>query len=258
MTNIHSTAIVSSKAELGNNVTVAPYAIIEDDVIIGDDCQIGPHAIIYNGARLGKNVRISQGASVANLPQDLRFKDEKTFFVIGDNCVIREFVTLHRASVDGSESRIGKNCFIMAYAHVAHDCRLGDNVILANSVQIGGHAVLEDYVIIGGSTPIHQFTRVGQHSMIGGGFRITVDVPPYVLAANEPLRYCGLNIVGLKRRGFTEAQIADIKKTYDILYNSGLNFSQSKERINNEMNQSAHAMIILEFLENTKRTLLRR
>ena len=213
MTKIDSTAVVSSKAEIGNDVTIGPYAIIHDDVVIGDNCDIGPFAVLYNGARLANNIKIYQGASVANTPQDLKFSVKTTsYFYIGDNTEIREFVTLHKATTDGGESRIGKNCYLMAYSHIAHDCIVGDNVILANSVQIGGHAQLGDYVIIGGSTPVHQFTRVGEHSMIGGGFRIVVDVPPYVLAGNEPLRYAGLNVIGLKRRGFSQEDIAEMKK----------------------------------------------
>jgi UDP-N-acetylglucosamine acyltransferase len=258
MTKIDSTAIVSSKAEIGNDVTIGPYAIVQDDVVIGDNCDIGPSAVLYNGTRLANNVKIFQGASVANLPQDVKFSDEVSYFYIGENTQIREFVTLHRATIDGGESRIGKNCMLMAYSHIAHDCKVGDNVILANSVQVGGHAELGDYVIIGGSTPVHQFTRVGEHSMIGGGFRIVVDVPPYVLAGNEPLRYAGLNVIGIKRRGFSPEEISEIKKTYDILYNSGLNFSQAKIRIKEELSGSSRAMKIHDFLENTKRTLLRR
>ena len=258
MNEIHNTAIVSSKAELGENVKVGPYAIIEDDVVIGDGSTIGPHAAIYDGARIGENVKIFQGASVSNLPQDLKFSDEKTYFEIGDNTQIREFVTLHRATIDGNSSKVGENCLIMAYSHVAHDCVLGNNVILANSVQIGGHVKMGDYAIIGGGTPIHQFSHIGEHSMVGGGLVITCDIPPYVLAGRAPLRYAGLNAIGLKRRGFTAEDLAVIKKTYDLLYNSGLNFSQAKEKIKEEISNEKLAMNIYNFLENTKRTVLRK
>jgi len=164
MNNIHSTAIVSSKAKLGNNVTVLPYAIIEDNVEIGDDCKIGSHAVIYSGARIGNRVIIHQSASVANVPQDLKFANEESLFMIGDDTIIREFVTLHRGTKDSGFSRVGKNCLIMAYAHVAHDCTIGDNCILSNGVQIAGHVTIEDYVIIGGLTPVHQFCIVGQQN----------------------------------------------------------------------------------------------
>jgi len=207
MNNIHSTAIVSGKAKLGDNITISQYAIVEDDVEIGNDCEIGPHAVIYNGARVGNRVKIKQAAAVSNVSQDLKYAGEEAFFYIGDDTVIREYVTLHKGTSETGFSRIGKNCLFMAYSHVAHDVVVGDNCIIANSVQIAGHVTIEDYVIIGGSTPVHQFCNVGQHSMVGGGFRIVKDVPPYVMGGSEPLKYSGLNLVGLRRRGFSNEDI---------------------------------------------------
>ncbi|MBU1099928.1 MAG: acyl-ACP--UDP-N-acetylglucosamine O-acyltransferase [Bacteroidetes bacterium] len=258
MNEIHETAIISSKAQLGNNIKVGPFSIIHDDVIIDEGTTIGSHAVIYDGARIGKNVQIFQGASVSNTPQDYGYKGERTFFSIGDNTIIREFVSLHKATKEGGTSSVGKNCMLMAYCHVGHDSVLGDNVILANDVHIGGHTVIENFAIVGGGTPIHQFSRIGQHSMTGGGLVITCDVPPYVLAGRAPLRYAGMNSIGLRRRGFTPEDIAVIKKTYDILYNSGLNFSQAKERIKDELSDKPKAMIIYDFLGKTKRTILRK
>ena len=256
MVTIHPTAIVSSKAKLGNNVNVLPFAIIEDDVEIGNDCSVGPHAVIYNGARIGNNVIIHQGASIAHIPQDLGFSGEETFFYVGDNTIIHEFVTLHKGTKSTGFSSVGKNCFLMAYSHVAHDSTVGDNCILANGVQIAGHCVLEDYVTIGGLTPVHQFCKVGQHSMTGGGFRIVQDLPPFILAGNEPLRYSGLNVIGLRRRGFNNDDIATLKKAYAILYDKAYNVSQAREKITAELGDNKYVQTILEFLKDSKRGII--
>jgi len=256
MNTIHSTAIVSGKAKIGNNVTILPYTIIEDNVEIGDDCTIGPSAVIYNGARIGNRVRIHQSASVANVPQDLKFANEDSLFIIEDDTIIREFVTLHRGTKDTGFSRIGKKCLLMAYAHVAHDSVIGDNCILSNGVQIAGHVKIEDYVIIGGLSPVHQFCIVGQHAMIGGGFRAVQDVPPYILAANEPLEYKGLNLVGLRRRGFSLPDIEALKKTYGYIYSKSLNVSQAKEKIVEELGDNLLVKNVLDFLSRSKRGLI--
>ncbi|MCF8305226.1 MAG: acyl-ACP--UDP-N-acetylglucosamine O-acyltransferase [Ignavibacteriales bacterium] len=251
--NIHKLANVSSGAKIGNNTTVHPFAYIEEDVEIGESCSIGPGACIYNGARIGSGVKIFQGASISNLPQDLKYANEPTLFYVGDNTTIREFVTLHRGTVETGFSKLGKNCLIMAYAHIAHDCVLGDNIILANSVQLGGHVHLEDWVIVGGTTPIHQFVKVGRHAMIGGGFRATSDIPPFVLAAGEPLKYSGINLVGLRRRGFTNNELNQLKQIYTIIYNSGNNWAQAKEILNLEFSGNALSEEIINFIESSKR-----
>lgn len=256
MINIHPTAIVSPKARLCENITIGPYAIINDDVEIGNDCFIGPHAVIYDGARIGNNVKIYQGASVSHVPQDLKFDGQPTEFIIGDNTTIHEHVTLHRGTHETGKSSIGKNCLLMAYTHVAHDCRIGNNCILANGVQIGGHAQLEDWVTIGGLTPVHQFCRIGQHSMVGGGFRAVQDVPPFILAGNEPLTYSGLNIIGLRRRGFSNDDIATLKQAYTYIYNSGLNFSQGKEKAAQELGHNPLVQQVLEFITKSKRGII--
>jgi UDP-N-acetylglucosamine acyltransferase len=253
MNNIHSTAIVSGKAKLGDNIIVGPYAIIEDDVEIGNDCEIGPYAVLYNGARLGSRIKIKQSAAVSNVSQDLKYAGEVTYFYIGDDTVIREFVTLHKGTSETGQSRIGKNCLFMAYSHVAHDVVVGDNCIIANSVQIAGHVTIEDYVIIGGSTPVHQFCNVGQHSMIGGGFRIVKDVPPYVMGGSEPLKFSGLNLIGLRRRGFSNDDIMTIKKAYQLLYYSGMNFSEALKRISQELGDNPYVQNIIKFVEKSHR-----
>lgn len=257
MSKIHPTAVVSSKAKLGDNIEIAPYAIIEEDVEIGNDCYIGPHAVIYNGARIKNRVTILQSASIAHLPQDFTYKGEQTVFIVEDDTMIREFVSLHKGTQSTGISRVGKNCYLMAYSHVAHDCILGDNCILSNGVQVGGHVTIEDYVIIGGLTPVHQFCRVGQHSMIGGGFRITQDVPPYILGASEPLKYSGVNSIGLRRRGFSNDDIMLIKKAYGLIYSKALNVSQAKDKIMNEIGlENIYIKNILDFLNESKRGLI--
>lgn len=255
--NIHPTAIISKKAKIGNNISVGPYSIIEDDVVIGDDCQIGPSVSIYNGARIGNRVKIFQGASVSNIPQDLKFGFEESLFEIGDDTVIREFATLHRGTKESGTSIVGKNCLLMAYAHVAHDCIVGNNCILANLVQLGGHVHVEDWVIIGGGTVVHQFEHIGMHAMVGGGFRVTSSVPPFVLAAGEPLKYSGLNTIGLRRRGFSNEEIQTIKEIYSYIFTKGLNHTQSKEKIESEFGSNEYAKSILKFIQESKRGIIR-
>lgn len=255
--NIHSTAIVSPKAHLGNNITIGPYSLIEDDVVIGDNCNIGQHVVIYNGARLGKDIKIFQGASVSNCPQDLKFANEETLFEVGDGTTIREFATLHRGTIESGSSKVGKNCLLMAYTHVAHDCIVGDNVILANLVQLGGHVEVDDWVIIGGAAVVHQFEKIGKHAMIGGGYRVTSDVPPYILAAGEPLKFTGLNSVGLRRRGFSNDEIQKLKDIYNIIYGKKYNLSQAKEQIKLRFEDDEHASEVLRFLDNSKRGITR-
>jgi UDP-N-acetylglucosamine acyltransferase len=255
MNHIHSTAIISKKAKIADNVTVGPYAVIEDDVEIGNDCQIGPHVVIYNGARIENKVTIHQGASVSHVPQDLKFGNEKTYLHIGDDCVIHEFVTLHRGTKETGHTRIGKNCLFMAYSHVAHDNVIGDNCILANAVQLAGHVHIENYVILGGGVLVHQFSSIGQHSMVGGGYRVPQDVPPFTLMAGEPLRYSGLNVVGLRRRGFSNEDIQALKKAYGYIYSKSLNVSQALARIKSEFNNK-YVDVVVEFISKSKRGLI--
>lgn len=258
MNIIHPTAIVSGKAKLGNNITVSAYAIIEDDVEIAQDTMIGPHTVIYDGARIGEQVKIMQGASVSNIPQDLKYANEESFFYVGDGTVIREFVTLHRGTAETGFSRVGKNCLIMAYAHVAHDVVLGNNCIISNLVQIGGFVTIGDYVVIGGNTSVHQFSKIGDHAMAGGGLRISKDIPPYVLAGNDPIRYSGLNTVGLRRRGYSNEDIETLKKAYHLLFESGLNITQAKLKMQEEYKHNNLVQNILKFLDESDRGIIRK
>jgi len=257
MTNIHKTALVSSKAQIGENISVGPFTFIEDDVVIGDNCIIGPNVCIYDGARIGNNVKIYQGASVSNHPQDLKFENEESIFEVGDGSIIREFATLHRGTKESKISKIGKNCLLMAYAHVAHDCIVGDNCILANLVQLGGHVHIDDWVIIGGGSLVHQFGIVGKHTMIGGGFRAIADVPPYILAAGEPLTYSGLNTVGLRRRGFSNDEIKQLKEIYSIIFSKNHNLSQAKDKVKNNFDGNDLAKTVLDFLEKSSRGIIK-
>lgn len=257
-TNIHPTAIVDPKAKLGENVVVGPYAIIEGDVEIGDNGQIGPHACVYNGARVGKNVKILQSAAVSNVPQDLKYDNEETYFYVGDNCVIREYVTLHRGTKETGYSKIGNNCLIMAYAHIAHDCVLGDNCIVSNAVQVAGHINIEDFVIIGGGALIHQFSKIGKHAMVGGGCMIRQDVPPYVIIGSDPTRYAGLNVVGLRRRGFSNDDISAIKEAYTVIYNSNLNVSEAKKILQDDMSDNEFVKSIIDFIDGSNRGIIKK
>lgn len=254
--SIDNHATVSPKAQLGDNVVVGPYAIIEDDVVIGGGTHIASHALIANGARIGKECRIHHGAVIATIPQDLKFHGEMTLLEVGDHTTIREYATLNRGTHARGKTTIGNHCFIMAYAHVAHDCSIGNHVILANAVNMAGHVMIEDYVVVGGIVAIHQFTRIGRHAMIGGGFRATKDVPPYVLAGQEPLAFTGLNVVGLKRRNFLPETIDLIEKAYNLIYNSSLNVSQALDKIKAELKLTEEIKHIVDFIEKSKRGII--
>jgi len=255
--NIHPTAIIDKKAELADNVMVGPFTVIEGDVIIDSGTRIDSHVHIADGARIAKNCHIHHGSVISTLPQDLKFKNEKTFLEIGDNTEIREYTTLNRGTSHRGKSKVGKDCYLMAYAHVAHDCFIGDNCIIANAVQLAGHVTIEDWVIIGGVTPIHQFCQIGQHAFIGGGLRVIKDVPPYILAADSPLSYKGVNVIGLRRRGFKGDTIRNLQRCYRYLYRSHLNTSQAVEKIKSDLNDIPEIKSILEFIEKSERGIIK-
>jgi UDP-N-acetylglucosamine acyltransferase len=256
MNHIHPTSIVGSKAKLGDNITIGAYTIIEDDVEIGDDCNIGTHVVIYDGARIGYRVSIYQGASVANKPQDLKFGGEKSLFIIGDDTVVREFATLHRGTSDTGKSQVGKNCLLMAYSHIPHDCVVGDNCVIANGVQIAGHTEVGDWVIIGGLATVHQFVIIGDHVMIGGVSKIRQDVPPFIVVAHEPAKFAGLNVIGLRRRDFESEDIEILKETYNYIYDKSLNVSQARKIIESKLDHNVHVQNVLNFLSRSKRGLV--
>lgn len=253
---IHKTAVVDPAAEIGSNVEIGPFSVIEAGVEIGDNCHIASHVLVASGTQLGRECRIFKGAVVGTIPQDLKFGGEESSLIVGDGTVIREFCTMNRGTEEGGAiTRVGANCLLMAYVHVAHDCFLGDNVILANGVNMAGHVTIEDFAGISGLTIIHQFVCIGRHSYIGGGSRVPKDVPPFILANGDPLRYFGLNTVGLKRRGFTSEQIANIKRAYHYIYRSRLNLTQAVEAIRNDLERTEEIKIILDFIESSERGL---
>jgi len=255
--NIHSTAIVDPKAELAEDVSIGPYSIVHGDVKIDAKTEIGPHVLIDSGTIIGRNCKIHKGAILGTPPQDLKFGGEKTYLRIGDNTIIREYATLNRGTEWRGETVIGKNCFIMIYAHVAHDCLIGDHVILANSVNLAGHIEIGDYVIIGGIVPVHQFVKIGSHSIIGGGFRVQKDVCPFMMVAGYPLKTVGLNLVGLKRRGFSEKSIDILRQVYKIVFRSKLNTSQAVEKIKNEIELIPEVKEILNFIQKSDRGIIK-
>ncbi len=256
MVEIHPTAVISSQAELGENVVVGPYAVIEDDVVIGDESYIGPHVYVHSGSRLGSRVRVEKGAVLGSDPQDLKYKGEKTYLEIGDHTTIREFATLNRGTDAHYKTVVGSHCFLMAYVHVAHDCIIGNHVVIANSVQMAGHVEIDDFAGIGGLTAIHQFVRIGKHCFVGGGLRVTKDVPPFVLAMGEPIRFGGTNFVGLQRRGFSSESLKVIKQAYRLVYRSNLKLSEALERLRTEFNQSPEVAEIIQFLQKSERGII--
>jgi UDP-N-acetylglucosamine acyltransferase len=247
----------NGKAELSNDVEVGPLSVIEDDVVIGDGCKIQSHALIASGTRLGKNIFIGKGAVLGTKPQDLKFKNEKTYLEIGDNTVIREFATLNRGTDFSYKTTVGRNCTLMAYVHVAHDCVIGNNVILSNAVNMAGHVVIEDNVGVGGITAIHQFVRIGQHCFISGCSGIAKDVPPYILAMGIPSTYAGTNHIGLSRRGFDKEVILEIKRAYRLIYRSNLMVSDAVQKIEESLKPLPEIQNITEFVKKSERGIIR-
>jgi UDP-N-acetylglucosamine acyltransferase len=250
-------ANVHPEAKIGSNVTIEPFATIQKNVSIGDGSWIGPNVVVWEGARLGKNVKIFPGASVSAVPQDLKFAGEETETFIGDNTVIREFVTISRGTSDKYKTVIGSNCLLMAYVHIAHDCIVGNNCILANAVQLAGHVQIDDWAIIGGSSAVHQFVKVGAHVMVSGGSLVRKDIPPYTKAAREPLTYCGINTIGLRRRGFDADKISEIQEIYRYIFLKGLNNSKAIDLVEKELPTSIEKEYIVTFIRGSERGIMK-
>lgn len=257
MKTIHPSAIVSAKAEIGDDVTIGPNAILEDNVVVGDGSIIASSVLLASGASIGMNVQISHGAVIGTKPQDLKFGGEITRAIIGDNTVIREYVTINRGTKAHGETSVGRDCFIMAYAHVAHDCIVGNNVILANSVNMAGHVEIHDWATVGGVVPIHQFVKIGAHCMVGGGFRVPQDICPFALVGGYPLKVVGINSIGLRRRGFSIDRIRILEQAFKILFFSGLNTSQALERIRQEVEQTPDVELVLDFIAKSDRGIIK-
>ena len=250
-------SFIHPEAKIGANVQIGPFCYIDKNVEIGDGTILMPHATVLEGARIGKNVKIFPGAVVSAIPQDLKFRGEETTAVIGDNTTLRECVTINRGTASKGTTIVGSNCLIMAYTHVAHDCKLGNNIILGNASQIAGEVVIDDWAILSGNVLVHQFSRIGGHVMIQGGSRVGKDVPPYVTAGRDPLTFEGLNLVGLRRRNFTSEQIKTIQDIYRLLYQSGLNTTQATQRIVAEIPDCEEKTMIVDFLKGSTRGIIR-
>jgi len=259
MTLIHQTATVDPKAEIGEGVEIGPYSVIEEGVSIGEGTKIGPHVVIREGTEIGKGCHVFQFASIGEAPQFSGYRGEKTFLRIGDRNIIREFVTLHRGTVTGAgKTVIGNDNFIMAYAHVAHDCQIGNQVVMANGATLAGHILIEDYAIIGGLVAIHQFCRVGAFAIIAGVSGILLDIPPYTKAQGVRARLYGLNTVGLKRANFSEETVRALKKAYRIFFRSGLTLEKAMKTLTeDEISRIPEVQHFLQFIKGSKRGISR-
>lgn len=258
MADIHKTAVISHDAELGKDVEVGPYSIIGENVEIGDGTFIGPHVVIEGRTRIGKNNEIYHGATIGEDPQDLKYDGEKTYLFIGDNNIIRENVTIHRGTEEGGgETRIGSDNFIMAYCHVAHDCQLGNNIVMSNAANLAGHVTVEDNAVIAGLTGVHQFVRIGKVAMVGAHSKVVKDVPPYILVDGHPARVNGINVIGLRRNGMKPALRKEVKRAYKILYRSNLSIDKALERMDQELDASEEIEHFLRFLRNVQRGICR-
>jgi len=256
--NIHPTAIVSPDAHLAEGVEIGPYSIIDSDVHIGKNTIIGPHVVIKAHTDIGEGCRFFQFSSIGEVPQDLKFKGETTRVVIGNHNVIREFVTIHRAtSNDIGVTMIGDHNLLMAYCYIAHNCKLGNRIIMSNAANLAGHVHVEDFAIISGMTGVHQFTRIGAHCIIGGASAVSKDIPPFVMAAGNIAKLYGLNMIGLKRRGFKEETINALKQAYKIIFRSSLLLSVAIERVRQEVDDIPEVNHFIEFIKLSQRGICR-
>jgi UDP-N-acetylglucosamine acyltransferase len=256
---IHPTAIIDPKAEIDEGVEVGPYSVIEKGVSIGEGTKIGPHVVIREGTQIGKRCHIFQFASIGEAPQAVAYKGEKTSLLIGDQNIVREFVTLHRGTIKGGgKTVIGNNNFFMAYSHVAHDCQIGNQVFLYNGASLAGHIIIEDYAIIGALSGIHQFCQIGTHAFISGLTGVPLDIPPYMLASGNRAKLFGLNTVGLKRHNFPEETVKALKKAYRTIFRSGLTLENAIKRVEeDEIFQTPEVQHLLHFIQHSKRGINR-
>lgn len=252
-------AFVHPNAKIGKNVVLSPCCYIAEHVEIGDNCWIGPFACINDYVKIGNNCKIFNGAVIGAIPQDLKFQGEESYVEIGNNVMIREYCTISRGTAASGKNKtvIGDDSFLMAYVHVAHDCRVGKHVILVSYTGIAGETEVDDWAIIGGNSSVHQFTRIGCHAMISGASAFSKDVPPYSIVGKRPLVFRGINIVGLRRRGFTLEQIERIKDVYRIIYQSNLNVTDACKKAEEELPDSPEKRTILDFIAASKRGIVR-
>jgi len=254
---IQPLAYIHPQAKIANSVIIDPFAVIHKDVVIGEGTWIGSSVTIMDGARIGKNCRIFPGAVISAIPQDLKYAGEETTAVIGDNTTIREYVTINKGTSDKWETKVGKNCLLMAYCHVAHDCEVGDNCIFSNNTTLAGHITIGDNVVLAGNVAIHQFCKVGSYSFVTGGSLVRKDIPPYVKVAREPLSYAGINSVGLRRRGFTSEKINEIQEIYRILFVKHNNVTKALDIIEAEFKPTEERDEIINFIRNSNRGVMK-
>ena len=254
--SIHPTAIVSPQAELAADVEVGPFAIIGPQVTVGAGSRIAARATLEQNVRLGEGCRVGSGSILGGQPQDLKYAGEETWVEVGDGTVIREYCTINRGTTQSRVTRLGKSCLVMTYVHMAHDCHVGDRVILTNGVQRAGHVTIDECAIVSGLTPVHQFVKIGAYAFVGGMSRVTKDVPPYTKAVGNPMKLYGLNAVGLQRHGFSAETVAELKKAYRLFFRSGLNISQALERARAELTMLPEVENFLQFIEASARGVL--
>ncbi|HEY3423633.1 MAG TPA: acyl-ACP--UDP-N-acetylglucosamine O-acyltransferase [Negativicutes bacterium] len=254
---IHETAVVHPGTRIGKDVEIGPYAVIGENVIIGDGTKIAAHVTIDGWTSIGKNCVIFPSVSIGSEPQDLKFRGEKSYVFIGDETKIREFATVNRATGEGEETRIGSNCLLMAYTHVAHNCVVGNHVVMSNAATLAGHVVVEDRVVIGGLAGVHQFVKIGMNAMIGGASKVVQDVPPFVIVDGHPAKVSGLNNVGMSRAGISLVARQNLKKAYKLLYRSGLSLAQAIAVMEQELESCEEVEHFLRFLRNAERGICR-
>lgn len=254
---IHPLSQIHPEAKIAPNVEIGPFVFIDKNVEIGSGTTITANVTILEGSRIGENSKIFPGAVIGAIPQDLKFKGEDTLAIIGNNTTIRECVTVNRGTVAKGKTVVGNNCLLMAYSHVAHDCIIGDNVIIANATQLAGEVEIDDFAILGGGTLVHQFCRIGAHVMIQGGSKVSKDIPPYCTAAREPISFVGVNSIGLKRRGYTNEQINLIQDIYRIVFQSKLNTSNAIAKVIKTISESEERDLILKFIQASERGIIK-
>jgi UDP-N-acetylglucosamine acyltransferase len=254
--SIHSLAYIEEGVKIGKNVTIEPFAVIKKNVVIEDNVTIKSNAYLDGYTTLKKNVVIWPGASIGTKPQDLKYRGEKSFIEIGENTQIREFVTINSSCTENSKIQVGKNCLIMAYCHIAHNCCIGDNVVMANSSNLAGYVTIEDHVTIGGMTPVHQFSRIGKYAMVGGFSGVSHDIPPFTIGRGLPYRLGGLNIIGLKRKGFSLEVRNELAKAFRLTFRMGLRLEESLKRIESELKPIDEIRYWVNFCRTTKRGII--
>ncbi len=250
---IHPTAIISPDADIAADAEIGPFAIVGDGCTIGTGCVVAPRATLERNVMLGRSVKVGIGTILGGAPQDLKYAGEETTVEIGDGTIIREYATINRGTAHSFKTTVGKNCLLMSYVHIAHDCVIGDNVILSNVVQLAGHVTIDDRAILSGLSAVHQFARIGRNSFIGGCSRVAKDIPPFLKAVGNPVKLYGLNTVGLQRSGMDEETIRELKRAYRLLFRSDLNVSQAIERVQSELEPLPEVRELIRFVEASER-----